>query len=525
MPNEYLRMQNFFAPEKQQFRSVFENTPVLNAAPVQSRQPSWTPPQPTQEEVPGPYDYDYSQEEEYPTPAMDAFTESVLNPPERTGPSKMRMLGTGLLSALQGSTGPESRVPVYNEKGKVIGSREAGFWESLGNKPFNVAQANAILDMPYDAAVEDYKLKTEAQQKAANIEKTAESNRALAEQRRATAAGVPGTVAARQQQATAATMRAEAGLMNAETARFINDMPKSEQFKLLQEGKISLAEINNAAAMERTRAQQAGATERTGMQQAGATERTGMQQSGALERSQIAAAAALERAAQGGAQIGTIPDPSDPTKQIGVWYNPRTQQMERVQLEGQGVGPVTKPGTKPTGGETPQEVARLQNVRTQAQEAKDLISELVDEKGKLRPEIQQAVGMSSWANFVPGTDAYTAAQKIKSLKDKLTLGVIGEMKAQSRTGATGFGQMNIKELGVLESAASIINTGVKEEAMEKELGRVIEKLDKVLQPGQQIEVAKPSEKGIGTTNTGGQRRTPQQIIEDARKRRQGTVVR
>ena len=112
---------------------------------------------------------DYSDIDSSDSPILEQFAQSVLNPPDRTGPSKMRMLGTGLLSALQGSTDPASE--------------KKGFWGSLANKPFNIDQTSSVLNMPYDQKVEDWKLRTGALEKAANIESQLPARRAMARYR------------------------------------------------------------------------------------------------------------------------------------------------------------------------------------------------------------------------------------------------------------------------------------------------------------------------------------------------------
>lgn len=122
--------------------------------------------------------------------ALDQFRESVMNPPERRNPGIMRALGTGLLSGLQG-TGEGARKPVYNEKGKQIGTKEKGFWESFGDKAFNVEEAGDILNMPNTNRVEEWKRKTGGLKDAATLETSLAKNAGLEEQRRANAAVIP----------------------------------------------------------------------------------------------------------------------------------------------------------------------------------------------------------------------------------------------------------------------------------------------------------------------------------------------
>lgn len=80
--------------------------------------------------------------------SLDMFRQSILNPPERdrlgSKTNIMRMIGTGLLSALQG--------------------------DKLGSKPFNIEQTQAIMNSPYEQKLEDWKLRTEGLEGAAKME-------------------------------------------------------------------------------------------------------------------------------------------------------------------------------------------------------------------------------------------------------------------------------------------------------------------------------------------------------------------
>lgn len=89
------------------------------------------------------------------------------NMPTRTNPHPLRAIGTGLYSYLQ-------------------------------PKPLNVEQAGDVLYLPHERRMVDWENKAKALTAAANIEKTLESNRALAAQRRAQAEqGIPALAAQR----------------------------------------------------------------------------------------------------------------------------------------------------------------------------------------------------------------------------------------------------------------------------------------------------------------------------------------
>lgn len=194
---DYFRMQSVFGkpnvrtpsylPEKSQ-RDIFGSNTV--------RQPD--------EQM-----YIGTDEGESDSPAQDAFRESVLNPPQYQRPGIGRTLMTGALSALQGSNEPDqdakTRVMVdgqaYQKRGVMTdadgtkryvgGTKPRGFWESLGNKPFDTEQAGAIMNMPNEQRLADWKLKTGGLKEAATLENKDEVNRALAAQRYANAAAIP----------------------------------------------------------------------------------------------------------------------------------------------------------------------------------------------------------------------------------------------------------------------------------------------------------------------------------------------
>lgn len=202
------------------------------------------------------------------------------------------------------------------------------------------------------------------------------------------------------------------------------------------------------------------------------------------------AAAALERQRQGGrmelaglreGDIGSITDPNDPTKQISIWFNPATKKIERVKLDNEDVPPITKPSTKAP---DPLATANRERVKTMTEETLNSLNELVDEKGGLKSNVATAVGTSRWLdprNYIPGTEAKTGNRKLENFLSKQVLGIIGEMKSQSKTGATGFGALNMKELGVLEKAANSIDPDMPDEDIAKELGKIKERLIKILE--------------------------------------------
>lgn len=182
--------------------------------------------------------------------------------------------------------------------------------------------------------------------------------------------------------------------------------------------------------------------------------------------------------------LGSIPDPKDPSKMIGVRINQITGDVKPIEFGGQNPV-VTKPGTPGAGGKTTQaNPDALKNLQTRTQETLGAIDTLIDKDGNLTDLAKSAVGKNRMLGLhkVPGTQSITADVTINNLKSRLVIDLIAEMKAQSRTGATGFGAMNIKELGILEAAIGKLDPSMDEDAFATELKRIRDKLDMIMKP-------------------------------------------
>jgi hypothetical protein len=98
-----------------------------------------------------------------------------------------------------------------------------------------------------------------------------------------------------------------------------------------------------------------------------------------------------------------------------------------------------------------------------------------------------------WArdyNLDPASVDANAA--LKQVLGQQIVDLIADMKAQSRTGATGFGQLNIRELDVLQSAATQLTNRLSEPAALRELVTLKEKLEKILAPTGSPQTANPA---------------------------------
>ena len=83
-----------------------------------------------------------------------------------------------------------------------------------------------------------------------------------------------------------------------------------------------------------------------------------------------------------------------------------------------------------------------------------------------------ATGMA--LSMVPGRDAYVHNNRIQSLKSKLGLGKLAELRAAAKSGASGMGNLTEKELMVLQDSLGKLDIGLPED----EQRRVMEDISK-----------------------------------------------
>lgn len=199
----------------------------------------------------------------------------------------------------------------------------------------------------------------------------------------------------------------------------------------------------------------------------------------AMEQRQFTARENEKARTDKGWQSFNIDDPNDPTKKIAVRMNLATGEMERARLDEKDVAGLLKPGTK-TGTSGGADTAPMIAIKEKAQETLDELSNLIDDKDELTEEGKAITSVSGAATkHLPYTDARSGSNTLNRVKAMHVINLIGQMKAQSKTGATGFGALNLRELGVLESAASKLDPYDKN--FSTELKRVKSLLNKILQ--------------------------------------------
>ena len=334
-----------------------------------------------------------------------------------------------------------------------------------------VKTASEVMDVPHNRDIEDWKAQADASYKGAGLENTANANeRALinnmltaeaAEQR------IRETERNNRERAEIARITAEANALKAEKwdvqadgDRFVAFSPNRQEMRVLgssrgmsKENEINLRGMLGIAAQE------------------------------ARGESAIRTAQAVAQATgQGLVGAGTegfsfVPKPGGaPGEFIQTNLPP---------------GALTKPGsTSKLQGVDPQ---ALNKIRSSAQEALAAFDQVIDKStDELMPGIEIVVGRSRMLgrHLIPGSPAVGAEDKVKNLKSQLIIDLIAEMKAQSKTGATGFGQLTGRELDLLEAAASRINPAANERDFIVAVKEVRDKFRKILQPGPDEEDAR-----------------------------------
>jgi len=168
--------------------------------------------------------------------------------------------------------------------------------------------------------------------------------------------------------------------------------------------------------------------------------------------------------------------------------------------------------TQITGERTKQaESAAKQQAQTEAlQESKqqtlDVVNSLLTPEGELTPGLAHITGGSKvvpgvpgvlggtgllpggLAQYVPGSPEADAAASLARVKARMVVDLIADMKQQSKTGATGFGQLSDKERIILEDSAAKLRTAQSDTAIRDELLRIRDLLKKAMLPPIEITV-------------------------------------
>ena len=124
------------------------------------------------------------------------------------------------------------------------------------------------------------------------------------------------------------------------------------------------------------------------------------------------------------------------------------------------------------------------NALRMADDLTEVVDELLDpQTGTLTPGASAIVGLRMpFASMVPESQAADAKAALDRLVGQLVIDLMREMKEQSRTGATGFGQLNEAELALLlASTTKLTNRNMSEAAFATELKRIRDKVRLIYQ--------------------------------------------
>jgi len=111
-----------------------------------------------------------------------------------------------------------------------------------------------------------------------------------------------------------------------------------------------------------------------------------------------------------------------------------------------------------------------QSIKTSAQDTIDTI-------GEVRKGLTMPTGFGFFGDFpsIPGTKRATWETYVNKLLSTKIVNLMNEMKNASKTGATGFGQLNEKELAVLTNAA----TALKKTLPAEDAARILDELEAI----------------------------------------------
>ena len=260
---QFLRIAGLFGPQDD--TNAYEGMPSELPTPLINRQPNAgiSMPNAYGDEAEQGFNPRAMGEEDPESSTLNAFRQNVLNPPKRTQMTYPKNTLAGLHKALEIAAEPspleKNRVwvngkahqkqsvrtdPVTGEKQYITNVHEPSFGSQVMRAmPASISAATDILNQPREDAVSDWELKNKGLKEAIG----AESQMALAGKRGAEAGAIPRKL----DQGDRALDIREMDATTRDRVSRLKDLPDSEKLRLLQEGKITMQELNSAAAMSR----------------------------------------------------------------------------------------------------------------------------------------------------------------------------------------------------------------------------------------------------------------------------------
>lgn len=127
--------------------------------------------------------------------------------------------------------------------------------------------------------------------------------------------------------------------------------------------------------------------------------------------------------------------------------------------------------------------AQQQEKMRQQEQASQFVKDSAMDSLKTIQEVENGInnfGLFGGIPSIPGSERANWEANVNKLLSEKVIKLITDMKQASRTGATGFGQLNIKELGVLENASTALKKTTNPNDARKYLNDMKASLNKVL---------------------------------------------
>lgn len=160
-------------------------------------------------------------------------------------------------------------------------------------------------------------------------------------------------------------------------------------------------------------------------------------------------------------------------------------------------------------GQTPAEQwngIRIQNEertnKLKADAVKDSASETLKTIGEIKKKMG-SFGLTGGLPSIPGTARMNWEVNINKLTSEMVLRTMNNLKQASRTGATGFGALSDRELGILQNAATSLKRTLSPEDAQRYIADIEESMNKILmeqtseQPAMQS-LGQPAQQGSGS---------------------------
>lgn len=176
-----------------------------------------------------------------------------------------------------------------------------------------------------------------------------------------------------------------------------------------------------------------------------------------------------------------VTDPNNPGQTIAIRANDITGETKPLDLPGQITNKENPAAIQKRLDDTNKASSNKKAYLDKTNESLSVIKDLMDDAGNLTTEGARAVGKSSIGNWIPTTKGYSGGLKINKLRNEQVLNLIKELKEQSKTGATGMGNMSNKDLSVINNAATLLDSGLDEEEFKKQLAIVKSELNDIVQ--------------------------------------------